>query len=157
MTKECLYVNKVWIASDHAGLELKNFLMTQLSGWHWQDLGVYDTTSVDYPDYGDVLAKTVQPIFTKEEHTGHFGVLVCGSGQGMAMRANRYPFIRAALCWDEESTRLSRQHNDANVLCLGGRLLEHALALKILKAFVETPFEKGRHVGRVNKLGRPLC
>ena len=157
MTKESLYVNKVWIASDHAGLELKNYLKSQFPEWGWEDLGVHNTNSVDYPDYGDLLSKTIQPVVSMEVVTQHFGILVCGSGQGMAMRANRYPFIRAALCWDEESTKLSRQHNDANVLCLGGRLLDHSVAVKILKAFVDTPFEKGRHVGRVQKLGRPLC
>ena len=157
MTREHLFVNKVWIASDHAGLELKNYLISKLSDWKWHDLGVHDNTSVDYPDYGDLLAKTIEPVVKMEVVTEHFGILVCGSGQGMAMRANRYPFVRAALCWDTESTKLARQHNDANVLCLGGRLLEHDIALKILKTFVETPFEKGRHVGRVQKLGRPLC
>lgn len=157
MIKENLFVNKVWIASDHAGLELKKFLLAELPGWQFQDLGVFDTTSIDYTDYADLLAKTAEPVFSMEVCAQHFGILVCGSGQGMAMRANRYPFIRAALCWDIESTKLSRQHNDANVLCLGGRLLDHSLALNILKTFVETPFEKGRHVGRVLKLGRPLC
>lgn len=157
MTKEHLYVNKVWIASDHAGLELKKFILSKLPDWQWQDLGPHDNISVDYPDYGDLLAKSVKPVFEMEACTQHFGILICGSGQGMAIRANRYPFIRAALCWDEEVTKLARQHNDANVLCLGGRMIDHNLALKILKTFVETPFEKGRHVARVQKLGRPLC
>jgi ribose 5-phosphate isomerase B len=80
------------------------------------------------------------------------GVLVCGSGQGIANQANRYPFIRAALCWNEEVARLSRQHNDANVLCLPGRMIVFAIAEKMLTIFLETEFEGGRHLGRVKKL-----
>lgn len=155
MTREHLFVNKVWIASDHAGLELKKFLIEKLSDWKWEDLGPFTETSVDYPDYADILCKAVEPTFKNESQTRHFGVLICGSGQGMAIRANRYPFIRAALCWDEEVAKLSRQHNDANVLCLGGRLINHHVALSILKKFAETKFEEGRHTGRVQKLGRP--
>ncbi|MBX3022337.1 MAG: ribose 5-phosphate isomerase B [Bdellovibrionales bacterium] len=137
----------IYVASDHAGLELKQHLIGRFPFLPWKDLGTHDGASVDYPDFAAKLCGEM-------EHNlkDSLGVLVCGSGQGMAMRANRFPFIRAALCWNEEVAKLARQHNDANVLCLGGRLTVFPIAERILDVFLKTPFEGGRHQGRVDKL-----
>lgn len=138
---------KILIASDHAGLDLKTHLLKRFANLPFRDLGTHTPDSVDYPD---LAAKLCQEL---EGQLGDAcGVLICGSGQGMAIRANRFPFIRAALCWSEETARLSREHNDANVLCLGGRLVDSTLAEKILTLFLQTPFAGGRHQGRVDKL-----
>jgi ribose 5-phosphate isomerase B len=138
--------NHVVIACDHGGLSLKQKIIQTFSQIEWQDLGTSNEESVDYPDFANHLAEVLK------SHPDRIGILVCGSGQGMAMRANKFAHLRAALCWNEESARLSREHNDANVLCLGGRLLDHDLALKMTKVFFETPFEGGRHARRVEKL-----
>lgn len=137
----------IYIASDHAGLELKRHLIGRFPFLPWKDLGTNSTDSVDYPDYAGKLAKEM-------EHNlkNSVGILVCGSGQGMAMKANRYPFIRAALCWNEEIAELARSHNDANVLCLAGRHTVFPVAERIVDVFLKTPFEGGRHQGRVDKL-----
>ena len=137
----------IFIASDHAGLEMKRHLLARFPHLPWKDLGPFNADSVDYPDYAAKLCKELEG---KTEDS--VGVLVCGSGQGMAIRANRFPFIRAALCWNEEIAMLSRQHNDANVLCLAGRHTVFPLAEKILDVFLKTPFEGGRHQKRVDKL-----
>jgi ribose 5-phosphate isomerase B len=137
----------IFIASDHAGLEMKRHLISRHPELPWKDLGPFNTESVDYPDYAAMLCKELEPRLDDS-----CGVLVCGSGQGMAMRANRFPFIRAALCWNEEITKLARQHNDANVLCLAGRFIVFPVAEKLLDLFLKTPFEGGRHQKRVDKL-----
>jgi ribose 5-phosphate isomerase B len=140
---------KVYAACDHAGLELKNHLLKLFANqFHWIDLGTHDPTSVDYPDYADRVAEAL-----KQEPQA-MGLLICGSGQGMAIRANRYRHVRAALCWNEEVAKLARAHNDANVLCMGARLLTPATAEKVLMQFYSTPFEGDRHVRRVEKLAR---
>ena len=113
----------------------------------WKDLGTGTSGSVDYPDYAQKMGLAL-----KDHLQDSCGVLVCGSGQGMAMRANRFNFIRAALCWNEEVAQLARQHNDPNVLCLAGRLTTFPAAEQIFKSFLSTGFEGGRHQGRVNKL-----
>lgn len=136
----------IYLGSDHAGFDLKEKLKIHFPQIHWIDCGPANTDRVDYPDFADRVVKEVL------KHQGR-GVLICGSGQGMAMRANKYSGIRAALVWNEESTRLSRQHNNANVLCLGARLLDHELAFHLFEVFLSTPFEGGRHQGRVEKLG----
>lgn len=155
---------KIWIASDHAGLDLKTkvvrFLSSQASEKRWEihDLGVESEESVDYPDYADAVCSRLQSwtlIDTQAPENSHLtqvGILICGSGQGMAMRANKYPYVRAALCWSLETAVLSREHNDANVLCLGSRLLDHELALKMTDAFLSTAFAGGRHLRRVQKV-----
>lgn len=144
--------SKIFIACDHAGLELKNFLVKNNPNIKFEDLGTNTDESVDYPDFADHVAEKV------EKDKDAFGVLVCGSGQGMAMRANKYQNIRAALTWNEESAKLSRQHNDANVLVLGGRLTDHKLANTMLNVFFNTEFEGGRHTRRVEKVGaKPKC
>lgn len=138
---------KIFIACDHAGLNLKTHLIKQLhDGFLWADLGTNDETSVDYPDFADRVADELK----KNPHS--LGVLICGSGQGMAIRANRHRHIRAALCWNEDIAILSRAHNNANVLCMGARFIEPLLANKILNSFLKTSFEGGRHEQRVRKL-----
>ncbi len=143
--------NIFYIASDHAGFELKTIMLHRLKekGLKFEDLGPQTDERVDYPDFADRLCLKI-----KDNPTAR-GILICGSGQGMAIRANRYPFIRAALCWDEESCKLSREHNNANVLCVGSRLLEKELIFSILDVFVKTEFEGGRHEARVDKLNQP--
>lgn len=141
-------MKKILIASDHAGFKLKQFLIAQLNPFEdirWIDLGPSDEKSVDYPDYARKLCEA----FLKKEGDG--GILICGSGQGMAMQANRYKGIRAALCWDIPSAKYSRQHNDANVLCIGGRLIPQGYAVEIAKTWLQTPFENGRHAQRIAK------
>lgn len=142
----------ILIAADHAGFALKEHLkarIIELDGKkiNWIDQGPSDESRVDYPDYADRVAKEVAA-------QGGPGVLICGSGQGMAIRANRYRGVRAALVWNEESSRLSREHNDANIICLGARFLAFDLAEKLVRVFLATPFSGGRHQGRVDKLGR---
>ena len=139
---------KLLIASDHGGFKLKEFLKKSFSHIEWVDWGCDSRDSVDYPDYADKLITQMKE--------GEMGILICGSGQGMAMRANKYPHIRAALCWSEEVASLSREHNDANVLCLGGRLLSFHLCEKILEVFINTNFGGGRHETRVNKIKEGL-
>lgn len=143
---------RLFIASDHGGWVLKEKIKSHFSNIEWVDLGPSEETqSVDYPDYADLLCKKIEP------HSNHpQGILICGSGQGMAIRANKFPHIRAALVWSAESSKLSREHNDANVLCLGGRLLPLNTALECVKIFLETPFEGGRHSNRVKKIHSPL-
>jgi len=137
----------IYIASDHAGLDLKRHLLSRFQALPWKDLGTNTNDSVDFPDYA---AKLCEAMKGDLEHS--CGVLICGSGQGMAMRANRYPFIRAALCWDQQIAELAREHNNANVLCLAGRHTVYPLAEVILDAFLSTPFAGGRHQRRVDKL-----
>ena len=136
------------IASDHAGFEMKEHLKTVLQrlGVPFEDLGTHTTDSVDYPDYARKVANALSA------GRADRGVLVCGSGQGMAMAANRHRGVRAALAADEETARLSREHNDANVLAIGGRLVDRARAERILQIWLETPFAGGRHAERVAKI-----
>ena len=142
----------IYIASDHVGINLKLELKKALPNLPWEDLGTESKDSVDYPDFADQLAKKL----TDDKDVKSFGVLICGSGQGMAIRANRYGKVRAALCWNPEIAQLSRQHNDANVLCLPGRFLTTTEAIKIFEIFQNTNFEGGRHSQRVAKLSKPL-
>ncbi|RJO66347.1 MAG: ribose 5-phosphate isomerase B [Myxococcales bacterium] len=138
----------VAIASDHAGIELKNLLKKELSdaGLVVLDLGTEGSQSVDYPDFADKLAHAIR------DGKARRGVLVCGSGIGISIAANRHPEVRAALIHDALGARLSRQHNDANVICFGGRMIGPEVARDCLKVFLATEFEGGRHAGRVAKL-----
>lgn len=138
----------VAIASDHAGIELKNLLKKELSdaGLAVLDLGTEGPQSVDYPDFADKLAHAIR------DGKARRGVLVCGSGIGISIAANRHPEVRAALIHDALGARLSRQHNDANVICFGGRMIGAEVARDCLKVFLATEFEGGRHAGRVAKL-----
>lgn len=143
---------KVAIASDHAGFALKEFLKEAFDSLDvaWVDLGTESSDSVDYPDFGYKLAEYVAA------GKAPFGVAICGSGIGISIAANRNPKVRAALCLNPEMAALSRQHNDANVLCLGERLTPQEEALEILTAFLTTDFEGGRHAARVDKLGKDI-
>ena len=137
------------IASDHAGFELKAQLKQELQGLGYEplDLGSDSAASVDYPDFADRLAEAIKAGRAKR------GVLVCGTGIGIAMAANRHRHLRAAVVHDVTSARLTRQHNDANVLCLGARLTGSDVAKDCLRVFLTTDFEGGRHQNRVAKLG----
>lgn len=139
------------IASDHAGFALKGVLKLELEslGYAPLDLGTHDTASVDYPDYANKLAQAIKAGKAAR------GVLVCGTGIGISIAANRHREIRAALCQDVTTARLSREHNDANVLVLGGRIVGEEVAKECLKAFLATAFAGGRHEGRVAKLAKP--
>jgi ribose 5-phosphate isomerase B len=139
----------IYFAADHAGFTLKQQLIDHIKAMHTiliaHDLGTYNTVSIDYPDIAQQLALRIK-------ETGGRGVLLCGSGIGMSIAANRYPYIRAALCHDLEYVRLARQHNDANVLVLGARYISAELAGQMLDTFLQTEFLAGRHAQRVAKL-----
>ena len=136
------------IASDHAGFSLKSELVAELTklGHTALDLGPTDTNSVDYPDFATKVTEALT------EKRAELGVLICGTGIGMAITANKVKGIRAALCRTEFEARMSRLHNDANVLCLGQRITGPGLAIEILKAFLSASFEGGRHAARVEKI-----
>jgi ribose 5-phosphate isomerase B len=137
------------LASDHAGYELKMALAQELEamGRDILDLGTDGPGSVDYPDYGHALAEAL--VGGQADR----GIAVCGTGIGISIALNRHPGVRAALCHDETSARLAREHNDANVLALGARLIGSEVAKDCLRVFLDTGFAEGRHVGRVAKLG----
>ena len=139
---------KILIASDHAGFELKEKLERALAdlGFDVQDLGTDSATSTDYADYAHPLAERVSNGEVKR------GVLLCGTGLGMSYTANRYPRVRAAVAWNPEIAKLAREHNDANVLVLPARFLSEAQGIEILKTWLDTPFEGGRHARRVEKI-----
>ncbi len=139
---------KLAVGSDHAGWELKEYVKPVLEalGCEVTDVGTHSEASVDYPDYASAACRKV--LSGEAERA----VLVCGSGVGMSMAANRFPGIRAVLCTDLYLARYSRLHNDANVLCLPGRLMGKALAEEVVKTWLSTDFEGGRHARRIEKL-----
>jgi ribose 5-phosphate isomerase B len=139
---------KIAIGSDHAGFESKEKAKTGLSelGVEVIDKGTNSLESVDYPDFGAAVARAVA------SGEVDLGVLICGSGIGISIAANKVAGARAALCWNEETARLARQHNDANVLCFGGRFVTPDLAARMVRVFLETDFAGGRHAERVAKL-----
>ena len=141
-------LKKLYIASDHAGFTLKEFVKKKLSKKiKFEDQGPQsDEISVNYPDFAHKLCKKVS------KNSSNMGILICGSGMGMAMAANRHKKIRAALCYSVKNTKLSRLHNNANVITLGARLVNKNIALKCIKAFMNTKFEGGRHTKRVKKI-----
>ena len=136
------------IGSDHAGYEMKTSLTKYFvqAGYTYCDEGCYDMVSVDYPDYAKKVATNVLSDNTR------IGILLCGSGIGVSITANRFSGIRAALCWTEEIARLSRQHNDANILCIPARFIHVNQAIEIVEVFMKTDFEGGRHLNRVKKI-----
>jgi len=141
--------HKVYLASDHAGFVLKKFLIEKIIklGFEPIDLGCDSAEkSVDYPDYAQKLCKKI----TEKNN----GILICGSGIGISIAANRFKNVRAALCHDVKSAKASRAHNDANVLCLGARVITSKMALAIVKAFFFTEFEGERHAARIKKLSK---
>ncbi len=143
-----LLFKKISISSDHAGYKLKEKIKINLISKKIKviDLGPKTDKSVDYPDFAKKVAKEVLSKRT------NIGILVCGSGTGMAMSANKFKKIRAAVCYNEASTRLSRLHNNANILALGSRLTKKSTALKLVNIFLSTKFEGGRHLRRVKKV-----
>jgi ribose 5-phosphate isomerase B len=137
----------VFIASDHAGVELKAELKRRLPDVEWEDLGPPDTTRVDYPDFARTLAVKVAATPSAQ------GILICGSGIGMSIAANKVPGVRAALVENASAARLSREHNDANVLCLGARFVAPEYAAEIAEHWLKTPFSgDSRHQGRLSKI-----
>ena len=139
---------RIALGSDHNGVELKQLVSSLLQelGHEYQDMGCYDTNSVDYPDIAKEVGQAVgEGLFDQ-------GVLICGTGIGMSIAANKVTGVRAALCHDPFSAQRAREHNDANVLCMGGSVIESDPALEIVRAYLEAQFEGGRHARRVEKI-----
>jgi ribose 5-phosphate isomerase B len=140
---------KVAIGGDHAGFEYKAKLISKLEsqGFQVKDFGPFSEASVDYPDYVHPLSSAI------EAGKYDLGIVICGSGNGVAITANKHQGIRAALCWNEELAALARQHNDANIIALPARFVSYELAEKLAEIFLTTDFEGGRHQNRVSKIG----
>ena len=136
------------IACDHGGFAMKQYVIEKLQerGYEVKDYGTYSDASVDYPDYIHPLAQDIQ------DGVYPLGIILCGSGNGAQMTANKHPNVRAALCWNVELGKLARQHNDANILTLPGRFIPNELAWEIVQAYLTTDFEGGRHLNRVQKI-----
>ncbi|RLI97635.1 MAG: ribose 5-phosphate isomerase B [Candidatus Aenigmatarchaeota archaeon] len=136
------------LGSDHAGFGLKEKIKQYLEkkGLEIKDYGCFSEESVDYPDYAEKVARAVS------SNEAEKGILICGTGIGMSIAANKISGIRAAVCWDEKSAEMSRRHNDANILCIGARLIDQELALRIVDVWLSTGFDGGRHVKRVKKI-----
>ena len=142
----------IGLCCDHAGFELKEFVRgwLQAKGREYKDFGTYSTESCDYPDFAHPLALSV------EAGECYPGIAICGSGNGISMTLNKHQGIRAALCWTAEIAHLARQHNDANVLALGGRVVGPGLAIKIVETFLDTPFSNDeRHIRRIKLIEEP--
>ena len=141
-------MKKIFISSDHAGFKLKEAIKSYLSNkkLSFTDMGPYNDSRVDYPDFAHKVARKVKL------NKNNIGILVCGSGMGMNIAANRHKNIRAAQCFNLKSAKLSRLHNDANIITLGSRLLSKKLALSCVIAFLNTKFEGGRHLKRIKKI-----
>lgn len=133
----------IYIGSDHGGFELKEALKKQLSEIQWEDVGCFENNRCDYPNIADALVKSIQ------NHKEALGILICGTGIGISMRANRYKGIRAALVYDVETARLAKAHNQANVLCLGGRTTDIKTAISCVKTWLITDYDGGRHDARI--------
>ena len=148
LTKLNSLFKKVCIASDHGGFNLKENIKDHLIKKNISiiDLGPFENKTVDYPDYAKKVANRIKA------KKSDVGILVCGSGTGMAISANKTKTIRAAVCYNVNSTRLSREHNNANIISLGARLTSKKLSLKLVNIFLKTKFEGGRHIKRVNKI-----
>ena len=147
-------MNKVLaLGSDHAGFELKEFLKKYLSekGFEIVDFGTESIDSVDYPDFAHPLAKAVN------DNKFETGILICGSGNGVNIVANKYPNVRAALCWLKEIAELARKHNNANILSLPARFISFEESIKIVDLFLSTTFEGGRHQTRIDKISKNYC
>ena len=138
----------VAIGSDHAGYDYKEDLISFLEGkdFPYKDFGTHSKDSVDYPDYAHPVAEAV------EKGEASFGILLCGTANGVAITANKHQHIRAAICWGEEIAKLVREHNDANIICIPARFIRESEVEKMLEIFIHTFFEGGRHENRVNKI-----
>ncbi len=139
---------KIAIGCDHAGFDYKEAIKIMLNemGHEIKDFGTYSTESMDYPDTAHPVALSV------ESKENELGILICGSANGVAMTANKHQGVRAAICWQDELSKLARTHNDANIVCLPARFINLDLAKQITQTFIITPFEGGRHANRVNKI-----
>jgi ribose 5-phosphate isomerase B len=136
------------IGADHAGFEYKQLIMTWLKekGYEVKDFGTYSTTSVDYPDFAHPVASFV------EEGRAAFGILLCGSANGVAITANKHQGVRAGLCWDNEVAKVTRKHNDCNIICIPARFVALPYAQMMIETFIDTEFEGGRHANRTAKI-----
>jgi len=135
------------IGNDHAGVDYKNHIIEKLKeNYNVINHGTNNIKSVDYPDFAHPVSLDVQ------KKTSDLGILICGSGNGVAMTANKYKNVRAALCWNEQIAVLAKKHNNANIICIPARFISKEEALQIIKSFIETEFEAGRHQRRVNKI-----
>jgi len=143
-------MKKIALASDHGGFDLKESVIAHLlnTGWEVDDLGPHSGDSVDYPDYGIKLAEAVA------EKKVERGIVICGTGIGMSIVVNRYPGIRGTLCSDVFTAKLCREHNDSNILVMGGRVIGKGLAAEIVDIWLNTPFEGGRHQRRLDKINQ---
>ena len=143
-------MKKIGLASDHGGFDLKESVIAHLlnTGWEVDDLGPHSGDSVDYPDYGIKLAEAVA------EKRVQRGIVICGTGIGMSIVVNRYPGIRGTLCSDLFTAKLCREHNDSNILIMGGRVIGKGLAAEIVNTWLNTPFEGGRHQRRLDKINQ---
>jgi ribose 5-phosphate isomerase B len=137
---------KIAIGSDHAGYAYKEMLKSFLTAFDVQDFGTYSPESVDYPDFAHPVADCV------ERGAATFGILVCGSANGVAITANKHQGIRAAICWQTEIAELARMHNNANIICIPARFVSESLAKEMVQTFLQTGFEAGRHQDRVEKI-----
>lgn len=137
---------KIAIGSDHAGFDYKEFLKTELTAYEVQDFGTYSSSSADYPDFAHPVAEAV------ESGQFTFGILICGSGNGIAIAANKHQGIRAAICWENELAALCRMHNNANIIAIPARYVSKELTIEMVMTFLNTAFEGGRHQDRVNKI-----
>jgi ribose 5-phosphate isomerase B len=141
----------VAIGCDHAGFEYKEDVISFLDGKSvtWKDFGTYSTDSVDYPDFAHPVANAV------ESGVASFGILICGSANGVAITANKHQGIRAAVCWEDEIAELARKHNNANIICIPAKFVREGLAEEMIERFMHTDFEGGRHKTRVDKIAFP--
>ncbi|PTS93398.1 ribose 5-phosphate isomerase B [Pedobacter sp. HMWF019] len=137
---------KIAIGADHAGYEYKEIIKAYLADYETKDFGTHSPASVDYPDFAHPVANAV------ESGEFNFGVLVCGSANGVAITANKHQHIRAAICWENEIASLARQHNNANIICIPARFVSEDLAKEMVTTFLDTAFEGGRHANRVDKI-----
>lgn len=139
------------IGADHAGFSYKEAIISFLDGKNllYKDMGTYSADSVDYPDFAHPVALEV------ESGKAAFGILICGSANGVAITANKHQQIRAAICWGEELAELARKHNNANIICIPARFVPEGDVEKMVNVFIDTPFEGGRHEARVNKIACP--
>ena len=135
------------IGNDHAGVDYKNHIIEKLKeNYNVINHGTNNIESVDYPDFAHPVSLDVQ------KNTSDLGILICGSGNGVAMTANKYKNVRAALCWNDQIAVLAKKHNNANIICIPARFISKEEALQIIKSFIDTEFEAGRHQRRVNKI-----
>ena len=138
---------KIYIGSDHAGVDLKTCVKERFGGrFEFNDLGTFTSESVDYPDFAHPVAENVL------KDNGSFGILICGTGNGMAITANKHAGIRAALCWSPDIAALARQHNNANIIVLPARFISPETAIETLESFFSAQFEGGRHQRRIDKI-----